>query len=285
MNRLRLLITTSRPISWINTAFPYAAGYVMLGGAVDARLIIGSLFFLIPYNLIMYGVNDVYDYESDIRNPRKGGIEGAITPKEYHPYILGASVVASAPFLIYMLVTGTPINALVLSVLLFFVIAYSIRGLRFKEKPVLDSITSSIHFVGPLVYAFSTQGASREAWLIAGAFFLWGVASHAFGAVQDILPDREGGIASIATVFGARNTVRFSTTTYFVAVIVIASLTSPATSIVALSGVTYIVNTARFLHVTDETSAKTRSGWRTFLWLNYVVGAVVTMVCIATLLP
>ena len=28
--------------------------------------------------------------------------------------------------------------------------------------------------------------------------------SHAFGAVQDVVPDREGGIASIATVLGAR---------------------------------------------------------------------------------
>ena len=32
------------------------------------------------------------------------------------------------------------------------------------------------------------------------AFLLWGMASHALGAVQDIRPDREAGIGSIATV-------------------------------------------------------------------------------------
>ena len=46
------------------------------------------------------------------------------------------------------------------------------------------------------------------------AFFLWGVASHAFGAVQDIVADREGGIASIATVIGGAATVRFAFVAY-----------------------------------------------------------------------
>ena len=26
----------------------------------------------------MYGINDVFDYASDLRNPRKGGIEGGL---------------------------------------------------------------------------------------------------------------------------------------------------------------------------------------------------------------
>ena len=36
------------------------------------------------------------------------------------------------------------------------------------------------------------------------------MATHAFGAVQDVVPDREAGIASIATAFGARATVRLA---------------------------------------------------------------------------
>ena len=42
------------------------------------------------------------------------------------------------------------------------------------------------------------------------AYFLWGAASHAFGAVQDVVADREAGIGSVATVIGARATVRLS---------------------------------------------------------------------------
>ncbi|MDF2575513.1 MAG: prenyltransferase, partial [Agromyces sp.] len=61
------VLLSSRPISWINTAFPFAAAYVLTTGAVDALLVVGTIFFLIPYNLLMYGVNDVFDYESDLR--------------------------------------------------------------------------------------------------------------------------------------------------------------------------------------------------------------------------
>ena len=75
---LRSLVTASRPLSWVNTAYPFAAAYLLASDGVDARLVVGTLFFLIPYNLLMYGINDVFDYESDLRNPRKGGVEGAV---------------------------------------------------------------------------------------------------------------------------------------------------------------------------------------------------------------
>ena len=96
--KINVLFMTSRPLSWVNTAYPFAAGYVVMGGAIDARLIIGTLFFLIPYNLLMYGINDVCDYESDMRNPRKGGVEGAVTPRKYHRLIVWSAVLTCLPF-------------------------------------------------------------------------------------------------------------------------------------------------------------------------------------------
>ena len=51
---------------------------------VDWELVVGTLFFLIPYNLAMYGINDVFDYASDLANPRKGGIEGAVLSPRSH---------------------------------------------------------------------------------------------------------------------------------------------------------------------------------------------------------
>ena len=81
--KIDVLLATSRPLSWVNTAYPFAAGYLVMGGGIDMQLIVGLLFFLIPYNLLMYGINDVCDYDSDMRNPRKGGVEGAVTLREY----------------------------------------------------------------------------------------------------------------------------------------------------------------------------------------------------------
>lgn len=274
--KCKVLFMTSRPLSWVNTAYPFAAGYVVMGGAIDARLIIGMLFFLIPYNLLMYGINDVCDYESDMRNPRKGGVEGAVTPRKYHRLIVWSAVLSCLPFVLTLVFLGNWQSALVLAAVLFFVVAYSAKGLRFKEVPLLDSVTSSLHFVGPLLYAYSLVGTTQAGWLVAVAFFCWGMASQAFGAVQDIVPDREAKIRSIATVFGARSTIWLAILLYAAAVGLVACLGVAAWP-VASAGSLYIINLLPFVRIRDERSAEARAGWRRFLWLNYVAGAVVTV--------
>ena len=102
------------------------------------------------------------------------------------------------------------------------------------------------------------------------------MASQAFGAVQDIIPDREANIRSIATVFGARATVWLAITLYAVAVCLVACLGVAAWP-VAVAGGLYIINLLPFVRIRDERSAEARSGWRRFLWLNYVAGAAVTV--------
>lgn len=272
----KILFMTSRPLSWVNTAYPFAAGYVVMGGVVDARLIIGTLFFLIPYNLLMYGINDVCDYESDMRNPRKGGVEGAVTPRRYHRVIVWLAVLSCLPFVLTLMLIGNWQSRLVLTAVLFFVVAYSGKGLRFKEVPLLDSVTSSLHFVGPLLYAYSLVGTTQAGWLAAAAFFCWGMASQAFGAVQDIVPDREAEICSIATFFGARVTVWLAMLLYVAAVGLVACLGVAAWPVLAAGGL-YVINLLPFVQILDERSVEARTGWRRFLWLNYFTGAVVTI--------
>lgn len=277
--KIKMLLMTSRPLSWVNTAYPFAAGYLLLGGGIDATLVIGTLFFLIPYNLLMYGINDVFDYESDMRNPRKGGVEGAVTPKSQHRLIVTMSIVSVVPFVLFLALAGTVAATAVLLALLFFVVAYSAKRLRFKEIPFLDSVTSSIHFVGPLVYALALLGFPVAAWPFVVAFFLWGIASQAFGAVQDIVPDRDAHIRSIATVLGARFTVYFSTILYLVAAGIVI-LQGGVAVLIGVTGLLYAASALQFVRITDKTSAQAHKGWKRFLWLNYVTGAVVTMMLI-----
>ncbi|MDM8084470.1 prenyltransferase [Cellulomonas cellasea] len=285
---MRQVVAASRPFSWINTAYPFAAGYlVATGGRVDALLIVGTLFFLAPYNLLMYGVNDVFDYASDLRNPRKGGIEGALADpavaQKVHRRILWACVVTTAPFTVWLLGQGSVGAGITLLAVLFLVVAYSAPGLRFKERPVLDSFTSAMHFVGPLLYALVLVGAdlaARAVWPVLVAFTLWGMASHAFGAVQDVRADREGGIASVATVLGAHATVVAATGAYLLAAAVLAVLPWPGW-LAALLPLPYALNAAVFWSVRDADCERANRGWRRFLWLNLVTGFLVTMLLIA----
>ncbi len=279
LESIKKLFWISRPVSWPNTAFPFAAGYIMSGGSLDLTFWLGTLFFLVPYNLLMYGINDVFDYESDIKNPRKGGIEGMREQRAFHPTIAVSSAVLPLPFIAFLLLQGNATSKLTLLGLLFFVLAYSLKYLRFKERPFLDSITSSIHFVGPLLYALTLTGFVSSALPFVIAFFLWGMASHAFGAVQDIIPDRKANIHSIATFLGASRTVLFSCVLYLAASIIVLSYGFPAI-LVGIAGLAYVLNVLPYVFITDHDSMKTNKGWKHFLALNYFCGFVVTLVLI-----
>jgi len=281
MSTLAQLTLSSRPLSWVNTAFPFAAAYFLTAREIDLTLIVGTLYFLIPYNLAMYGINDVFDYESDLHNPRKGGVEGALLDPSIHRTTLIAALVTNVPFLVYLVLVGDPLSWLVLAVSVFAVIAYSLKGLRFKEKPFLDSITSSTHFVSPAVYGLVLAGAhfTLALWLILTAFFLWGIASHAFGAVQDIVADREGGLASIATVIGARATTRLAVVAYFAAGVLLLGTDWPG-PLAAIAALPYVVSTAQWWMVTDDNAQDANRGWKRFLVFNFLAGAVVTMLMI-----
>jgi 4-hydroxybenzoate polyprenyltransferase len=253
-------------------------------GQFDLTLVLGTLFFLIPYNLLMYGINDVFDYESDLRNPRKGGIEGALLDKSLHKTTLWASTLSCVPFVAYMLAVGNGASNLMLIFAVFTVLAYSVKGLRFKEKPFLDSITSASHFVNPMLFAALLVGHSLNEpvlWQSWVAFAFWGMASHAFGAVQDVKADREGGISSIATVIGARATTRFAFALYLAAGILMASAGLPA-ALAAIAAVPYLLILLPHLNITDETCESANRGWRRFIWLNFFAGFVVTQLLIVT---
>src|SRR5690606_17400733 len=114
---------------------------------------------------------------------------------------------------------------------------------------------------------------------ILAAYFAWGCASHAFGAVQDILADREAGIGSIATAFGARATVRIAAALYVAAAILPVAGPWPA-PLAGLLALPYLANVLPWWSVRDEDAESANRGWRRFLWLNFLAGFGVTLLLI-----
>lgn len=275
------LVLSSRPVSWINTAFPFGAAYLLVTREIDWVLVIGVIYFLIPYNFAMYAINDVFDYASDLANPRKGGIEGALLAPRLHRPALWIAALTNIPFLIILGAAGGPAAWAGLAVSGFAVVAYSVAKLRFKERPFLDSLTSSTHFVSPAVVALLLAEAefTTPLVLVLAAFFLWGMAAHAFGAIQDIAPDREAGISSIATAIGARTTARLAFALWVIAGLLMLFTPWPG-PLAALIAVPYLLNCAPFWFVTDDNSGNTNRAWRRFLTLNYFSGFFATLLLI-----
>ena len=282
MHAARQIFLSSRPISWVNTAYPFALSYWLLTGSIDLKLIVGSVFFLIPYNLLMYGINDVFDYESDLRNPRKGGVEGALLNPKYHRLTIWLAALLSIPFVIWLIYLGNLASSFWLLLSCFNVVAYSLKGLRFKEIPFLDSLTSSSHFVGPLLVGISMAGQDPLAPPLLQAvlaFALWGIGSHAFGAVQDINADREAGISSIATAISAKHTVRFAFLSYLLAALLLISMPTPG-FYAAAAVLPYLLIISPYLNLSDENCQRANRGWKHFLKLNFLAGAIVTLLVI-----
>ncbi len=275
------LVAASRPLSWVNTAYPFGAAYLLAGGGLDLGFAVGTLYFLVPYNLLMYGVNDVFDYESDLRNARKGGVEGVVLDRRFHRATLWAAAATNLPFVVVLVALGSPVSALLLGIVVFAVVAYSAPGLRLKERPFVDSLTSSAHFVGPAVVGLALAGGSFDATVGYAllAFFWWGMASQAFGAVQDIVADREAGIGSIGTVLGAARTVRVAMLLYAAAGLAALPTGWPG-ALAGLLCLPYLVNITRFARLPDQRAAEANAGWRAFLWLNYVTGFLLTQLLI-----
>ena len=282
MKALTSLFWSSRPVSWVNTAFPFFAAYLFVSEQIDLTLVIGSLFFLVPYNFLMYGINDVFDYESDLRNPRKGGIEGALLDPKYHKITIWSSIGFAAMFVVYLLWVGSDAADFWLLVTMIAVLAYSVPKLRFKERPFLDSFTSAVHFVGPMVYGLVLAGSSitdPRVIAVIAAFMGWGMASHAFGAVQDVRADREAGIKSVATQIGARSTVRFAFVLYLLYASAIMTIVWHCV-VASIAVLPYLIIISPYLNITDADCERANGGWKRFIWLNFFAGALISLVVI-----
>jgi 4-hydroxybenzoate polyprenyltransferase len=272
----RELLAASRPFSWINTCLPFLATAIAAGHRVGWAVALGGLYFLLPFNLLMYSVNDLYDYESDRRNPRKGGIEGAVLPPAARTRTWLAVAVTNVPLLIAISWLAGPTAGGVLGLTAFTALAYSVPPLRTKELPGLDSVTSSLHFTLPAACGALVAGSPPAAlpWRFLAAFFVWGIASQGLGAIQDAEFDREAGVGSVVTFLGPVPTAAVCTVAYAAAVVIVASAGGPAL-VAAWALVPYVLLAASCLSG-DQRQA--RRAWRSFLGMNLLSGFVITQV-------
>ena len=204
---LRLLYI-SRPVLWINTVGPATVGMWLTGDLFAWEALPILLWLTLPFNLLIYGVNDVFDQETDARNPRKGTVEGArIDPSEVRPVVFGV-IFTNVPFLVYsfLFVPSSAIAWMFLYALLF--VGYSVPPARFKARPYLDSLSNAA-YAFPLVFVPFALG-SGPVWPAALGLMAWSAAKHTFDAVQDVDEDRRVGIMTTAVRLGPGGVILWS---------------------------------------------------------------------------
>jgi 4-hydroxybenzoate polyprenyltransferase len=202
------LLRLSRPRFWLYLAGPVIVGVVYAANAPADLFSPVALalfaYFLVPANVFLYGVNDVFEADIDAANPKKDEREVRYSGDRGVLWVVLASGLLGLAF-----VPLLPTSALVaFAAFGFLAVAYSAPPFRFKTTPPLDSIANGLYVLpGVVGYAAITNAVPPLTAVLGG--WLWTMGMHTFSAIPDIEPDREAGIRTTATLLGERRTYAY----------------------------------------------------------------------------
>ncbi|MGM0448792.1 MAG: prenyltransferase [Methanobacteriota archaeon] len=205
---LRYLLVLSRPRFWLYLAGPVAVGVTYgigdVSGLFTPTTVALVCYFLVPANVFLYGVNDVFDADIDELNPKKEDREARWRGSRF----VVAAVVASGLLGLATLAITPRVAWPYLIGFLVLAVGYSAPPARFKTTPFLDSLSNGLYALpGAAAYA-TVAGAHPPLAALAGAWF-WTMGMHTFSAIPDIEPDRAAGIDTTATLLGEIRTFAY----------------------------------------------------------------------------
>ncbi|MFC6903836.1 prenyltransferase [Halalkalicoccus tibetensis] len=265
---LRYLLALSRPRFWLYLAGPVLVGAVFGAGEPGELFSLPVLalfaFFLVPANVLLYGVNDVFDSDVDEANPKKDDREVRYGGQRVVP----AAVLACGLLglgLIPLLPTG---SLLWVTVFYFLGVQYSAPPARFKTTPFLDSVSNGLYFAPGAAAYVALAGSQPPPLAIVGGW-LWTMGMHTFSAIPDIEPDRAAGIETTATLLGEDRTYTYCVGCWTVAAVCFGALD-------ARLGALFLVYPVFTLVVALTDLDVSRAYWW-FPAINTVVGALFTM--------
>ncbi|MBZ9752357.1 UbiA family prenyltransferase [Deinococcus sp. HMF7604] len=228
---LRRVLVVSRPALWVNTVGTLVTGVWLSGELYTLHPGVLALlaYLTLPFNLLIYGLNDLFDREEDARSSRKGGWQGARLASYEAAPLLRATAWLNVPALLLLTLALPPAATAVLAVSAALFVAYSLPPLRLKARPFLDGL-SNVAYALPLALPALVLGKGVP-WAPLLALMAYSVGKHAFDAAQDIPADRLAGTRTVATTLGAGGTALYALAWFCLA----AALLWPVSRLTALA--------------------------------------------------
>lgn len=207
----RFLFRISRFRFWIYTGGTYVIGYTLAASGfadfLSPAYYLYLIYFFFPASIFIYGVNDWWDEETDILNPKKGSREHMLARDERKRLKRSIILVTVISFL--MMLSQTLTEALIFMGFLFLSYFYSAPPLRFKERPFLD-FSSNYLYIMPGIFAYNLASGALPDPLILFAGYCHVAAMHIFSAVPDTEYDRIAGINTTPVFIGRRPALAIS---------------------------------------------------------------------------
>jgi len=201
-SELVFLLQASRPGLWLTAIAFYMLPLAQRNVFHSVAFWLGALYVSLPMGLLLYGWNDIVDYEADRFNPRKGtflfGARG--TPEQLRGLPLRIAL-AQAPFVIACSLLGGARMLLCFAGMIAAAALYNWPRFGFKARPPLEILNQAGYlFVFLLSSWINHVPLLPWATLVFGALFA--MHSHVFGEVMDLEPDRASGRRTTAGVIG-----------------------------------------------------------------------------------
>ncbi len=210
------LLKTSRPPFWLGSSAFYLIGAstVNLSGIAFWS---GLLFCTFPAGLIINGINDIADRESDALNPRKIAAGSVLNNRKARLILICSFIVGLVPIAI-CITTQHYIASIAMIVLIVTWIVYSCRPFRTKGIPFIDSITNSVGMLLFLIFARSLQKGNHLELFnftdIVWMLFFGVVAIHALQTLWDIESDMSAHDNTTGSILKLKGTLWFCFTIF-----------------------------------------------------------------------
>jgi 4-hydroxybenzoate polyprenyltransferase len=203
---LELALKVSRPRFWFYLLGPFTVGCIW--GAdryldlLNPAFFVYFLYFLFPANVLLYGVNDLYDYETDLLNPKKDAREYRVKESEREKLLRLLLFVLALSLALVPLQASNGERIAFLG-FLFLGVSYSAPPLRFKSRLLLDSASNFLYALPGVFAYYQVAGVFPPAPVLLAAF-AHTFAMHLFSAVPDVPFDASTGVRTTAVLLGER---------------------------------------------------------------------------------
>ncbi len=163
------------------------------------------IYFTFPANILIYGINDIGDTDTDTFNTKKGTYEVKIDQSNKKAIL--TTVVLSTLIFTPLAFFSSRFELVCFGLLILFTVVYSLKPIRLKAFPFVDSISNGVWCVIVGVMGYVAAGGENISFIPCLAGGLWASIMHAYSAIPDIEADTKAGIRTIATVLGVKKTL------------------------------------------------------------------------------
>lgn len=207
LQQLFFYLKVSRPGLWFATLWLYLLPTSQMTDiALSWEFWYGVFYVCFPLNFLVYGWNDIVDYETDALNPRKDSFWfGARGTKEQLKVLWKAIVVSQLLFFPLLIWVG---GWEILFFLLAFILInglYNLPEQGLRSHPPLE-LLCQIGYLLVVPLSIWVNNLEQLPWQTYWYLLLFAIQSHIMGEVMDIEPDQKTGRKTTGTILGTRNT-------------------------------------------------------------------------------